>query len=95
MTAFQGTAGNSTIQVYCDPFDPLQPLNNVVAYDDDDGLNALSIITAADGVTLQPGQTYYLVFSPFPPGEVGDFTIAFTSATVQVVPVELQGLTVE
>ncbi len=95
VTAFQGTAGDSTIQVYCDPFDPLQPLTNVVAYDDDDGPGALSIFTAADGVLLQPGQTYYLVFSPFYPDEVGDFTIAFTSATVHVVPVELQSFTAE
>ncbi len=83
------------IQVYCDPFDPLQPLNNVVAYDDDDGVNALSVFVAADGVLLQPGQTYYLVFSPSYPDEVGDFTIEFTSETVHVVPVELQSFTVE
>lgn len=95
VTAFQGTAGDSTIQVYCDPFDPVQPLTNVVAYDDDDGSGALSIFTAADGVLLQPGRTYYLVFSPFYANEVGDFTIAFTSATVHVVPVELQSFTAE
>ncbi len=95
VTAFQGTGGDSTIQVYCDPFDPLQPLLNVVAYDDDDGPGALSIFTAADGVLLQPGQTYYMVFSPFYASQVGDFTIEFTSATVHVVPVELQSLIVE
>ena len=95
VTAFQGTAGDSTIQVYCNPFDPAQPLVNVVAYDDDDGPGALSIFVAADGVLLQPGQTYYLVFSPFYPDEVGDFTIEFTSATVHVVPVELQSIGIE
>jgi len=95
VTEFQGTAGDSTIQVYCDPFDPMQPLVNVVAYDDDDGVDFLSAFVAADGVLLQPGQIYYLVFSPFDQGEVGDFTIEFTSATVHVVPVELQSINVE
>jgi hypothetical protein len=93
VTGFQGTAGDSTNQVYCNPFDPMQPLVNVVAYDHDDGPGYLSIFVAADGVLLQPGQIYY-VFSPFDPGEVGNFTIEFTSATVHVVPVELQSFDV-
>jgi hypothetical protein len=35
------------------------------------------------------------VFSPFYPEEVDDFTIEFTSATVHVVPVELQSIGIE
>jgi hypothetical protein len=89
------TISDTTMYVYCDPFDPANPLTNVVAWDDDDGAGNWSAFTAADGVTLQPGQTYYLVLSTFTPGVVGTFTIDFTSATVHVVPVDLQTLSVE
>jgi len=89
------TGGDTVIAVYCDPFDPLNPLTNVIAYNDDGGAGTLSAFTAADGVTLQPGNTYWLVFSTYTGGVVGDFTIDFTSATVVVVPVELQSFSVE
>ena len=89
------TITDTTMYLYCDPFNPATPLANVVAWDDDDGAGNWSAFTAADGVTLQPGQTYYLVLSSFGPAITGTFTIDFTSATVHVVPVELQSLTVE
>ena len=87
------TITDTTMFVYCDPFDPATPLVNVVAWDDDDGAGNWSTFTAADGVTLQPGQIYYLVLSSFTPAITGTFTIDFTSATVHVVPVELQSFT--
>ncbi len=86
---------DTTMYVYCDPFNPATPLANVVAWDDDDGTGNWSAFTAADGVALQPGQTYYLVLSTYTPGITGTFTIDFTSATVHVVPVELQAFTAE
>ncbi|HOC42670.1 MAG TPA: hypothetical protein PKJ99_06585 [Thermoanaerobaculales bacterium] len=89
------TMSDTTMYVYCDPFEPANPFANVVAWDDDDGTGNWSAFTAADGVTLQPGQTYYLVLSTFTPGITGTFTIDFTSATVHVVPVELQAFSVE
>jgi hypothetical protein len=87
--------GDSTLHVFCDPFNPLAPLDNVLAYDDDGGVSPLSAFSAADGVELQPGNTYYVVLSTFSPGVTGDFTIDFTSATVVVVPVELQSFSIE
>ena len=89
------TGGDSVIALYCDPFDPANPLLNVVAYDDDDGVGTLSAFTAADGITLQPGNTYWFVFSTLSSAVMGDFTVNFTSATVTVVPVELQSFSVE
>ena len=89
------TGGDTVITLYCDPFDPANPLANVVAYDDDDGVGTLSAFTAADGITLQPGSTYWFVLSTFSSAITGDFTINFTSATVTVVPVELQSISVE
>jgi hypothetical protein len=86
---------DTTMFVYCDPFDPTTPLANVVAWDDDDGTGNWSAFTAADGVQLEPGRIYYMVLSTFSPAITGTFTIDFTSATVHVVPVELQAFTAE
>ncbi len=87
--------GDTVMALYCDPFDPLNPLANVVAYDDDGGVSPLSAFVAADNITLSPGATYYLIVSTFSPGVTGDFTVDFTSATVAVVPVELQSFSIE
>jgi len=89
------TGGDTVIALYCDPFDPANPGLNAIAYDDDDGVGTLSAFVAADGITLQPGNTYWFVFSTFSSATEGDFTINFTSATVTVVPVELQSFSVE
>ena len=93
VTVFAGA--DSVIALYCDPFDPLDPLANVVAYDDDDGWTPLSAFLASDNISLSPGNTYYLVVSTFSAGDTGGFTVDFTSATVAVVPVELQSFSVE
>ncbi len=89
------TMTDTTMFVYCDPFNPATPLVNVVAWDDDDGAGNWSAFLAADAVQLQPGQTYYLVVSTFSPAVTGTFTVDFTSATVHVVPVELQSFSAE
>jgi hypothetical protein len=93
VTAFD--SDDTVIVLYCDPFDPSQPLANAIAYDDDDGSGNLSAFTAADGVALSPGNTYYLVVSGYNNGDTGAFTVDFTSATVAVVPVELQSFSIE
>jgi hypothetical protein len=93
VTSFTG--GDTVIAVYCDPFDPANPATNLVAYDDDGGSGTLSAFFAADAVNLQPGNTYWFVFSTFGSAVTGDFDIAFTSATVTVVPVELQSFSVD
>ncbi len=90
-----GDITDTVIALYCDPFDPANPANNVVAYDDDDGAGNLSAFLATDNITLSPGNTYYLVVSTYSGGVTGSFTVDFTSATVVVVPVELQGFSIE
>ena len=93
VTAFG--SNDTTITLYCDPFNPASPLSNVIAYDDDGGVAYLSAFEDADGVALAPGSTYYLVVSGYDSGETGAFTVSFTSATVVVVPVELQSFSIE
>ncbi len=69
---------DTTITLYCDPFDFMNPLSNVVAYDDDDGEGLYSAFVVGDNITLTPGVAYYLVLSNFgsgDPGDLGAFSI--------------------
>ena len=66
---------DTVLTIYCDPFDPLHPEENVVAFDDDDGVSTLSAITEDDGLSLAPGQEYWLVISTYGAGMYGDFAI--------------------
>ena len=54
------TLADTVLVVYCDPFDPANPLQRVYGYDDDDGEGFHAAFTAADGVTLDPGETYWI-----------------------------------
>jgi len=66
---------DTVMSIYCDPFDPLDPGANLVAFDDDDGVSTLSAITIEDGVTLVPDHEYWLVISTYGAGMYGDFAI--------------------
>lgn len=74
-----GTTLHDTVMaLYCDPFDPADPSLNVVSYDDDGGDGLLSAFVAGDGITLTPGNQYFLVLSNFgvgDPDDMGDFVI--------------------
>lgn len=74
-TSQTGTLTDSVIFVYCDPFNPLTPSQNLVAWDDDDGAGMMSAITPADGVQLQPNTTYNLVVTGFSPTSTGTYTV--------------------
>ena len=62
---------DTVISLYCLPFDPNQPEQNLVAYDDDGGMGLLSAFTQSDGVFLEPFQDYCLVLSIFDPSSLG------------------------
>ncbi len=64
--------GDTTITLYCDPFDYTDPLTNVVSYDDDAGEGLLSAFLLSDNITLTPGDQYYLVLSNFGTGDPDD-----------------------
>ncbi len=64
---------NDTVMtIYCDPFDPGAPDANIVSYDDDGGEGLLSAFVVADGITLTPGNMYYVVLSTFGAGDDDD-----------------------
>ncbi len=67
--------GDTTLHIFCDPLDPMAPLENAVYYDDDGGEGFLSAIVAEDGVVLLPETDYWLVISTFSPGDTGPFAI--------------------
>ena len=68
------TIGDTHMELYCDPFDPTNPLDNAVFSDDDDGDGLMSAFTLSDNLVLSGGD-YWLVLTTFSPGAMGDFTI--------------------
>lgn len=70
-----GTLGDSVLFIYCDPFDPAQPDQNLRAWDDDGGAGLGSAIVPGDGVMLDAGVTYYAVVTGFGLADIGTFDI--------------------
>ncbi len=66
---------DSVMTLYCDPFDPANPEQNMMAYDDDGGTGMLSAFTDADGYEIQADTTYWLVIATYGPGVTGDLTV--------------------
>ncbi|MFO7654831.1 MAG: hypothetical protein R6X25_13600 [Candidatus Krumholzibacteriia bacterium] len=77
----EGDLLDTVLILYCDPFDPEHSGDNAVVYDDDGGAGGLSAIFATDGVTLTPGQEYWLVICGYTHHSQGPYTIA-TSANI-------------
>lgn len=79
----QANAGNTNIDtlllVYCYPFDPANPTNNLIAIDDDSGGHPHPAFTAADNISLLANTDYVLVvtaYSTYPfQGPHGNFEI--------------------
>jgi len=65
------TLTDTVISLYCDPFDPDNADQNLVAYDDDGGDGLFSAMESADGAFMEAGQSYFLVLSIFDPLEIG------------------------
>jgi len=68
------TIGDTHMELYCDPFDPMNPLEQAVFSDDDDGDGLMSAFTLSDGLVLSGGE-YWLVLTTFSAGAMGDFVI--------------------
>ena len=66
---------DTTMTLYCDPFDVSDPTANIVAYDDDDGEGALSAFLPLESITLNLLTRYWIVVSTFDNGVAGDFTL--------------------
>ena len=63
------TLGDGHFTLYCDPFDPVNSQDNITAIDDDDGPGWDPAFYDTDGITLTPGNSYFLVVSTFGTGD--------------------------
>jgi len=61
---------DTVLSLYCDPFNPANPMANLVAYNDDFG-SLLSGFDGTEGAFMQAGVSYFLVVSLFSPGDIG------------------------
>ena len=77
VVAANTTLSDTVMTLYCDPFDPADPMANAIAYDDDGAGYPYSGFYASDGIYLDAGVTYYLVLSTFSAGDMGDFELCF------------------
>ena len=73
---------DSVMFLYCHPFDPNNPDQNLVAYDDDGGAGTLSAFTDADGYQIQANTTYDLVVCGYDDTEQGGFTLTLGGQAV-------------
>lgn len=76
-TSFSAPGADTFLVLYAGTFNPAAPLANLLAYDDDSGAGALSLLTA----TLQAGTQYYLVFTTYENGDFGTYTGTLDSVT--------------
>ena len=68
------TLGDSVLFIYCS-FDPLNPADNLVAINDDGGVDFGSAISPADMVQLDPQTTYYAVVTGFSLTDLSTFNL--------------------
>lgn len=87
------TISDTVLTLYCDPFDPMAPTLNVVAYDDDDGMGTLSALTASDDIRLVPGREYWVVVSTYGAGMYGSFTVHLSDNAAPCGGVAIDGAT--
>jgi len=76
-TAFSAPGADTFLALYAGAFNPAAPLSNLLAYDDDSGLGALSLLSA----TLQAGIEYYLVFTTYDNGDFGSYAGTLKTVT--------------
>lgn len=69
------TIGDTTMSLYCDPFDPGAPAMHLVSFDDDGGAGVLSGFYPSDAIMLNPDTRYWVIVSTFSNGLFGDFTL--------------------
>lgn len=90
------TGYDGYLHIYETAFDPLDQCVNLIALDDD-GPGGTADSEIVD-VTLTAGVQYFLIASGFSAGAQGPFTGTFNgvgTATLGVVPVELQSFSIE
>lgn len=89
----QTNVADTVLTLYCDPFDPLAPSLNMVAFDDDDGVGTLSALSAADDIRLVPGREYWVVVSTYGAGMYGSFTVQLSDNAFPCGGVAVEGAT--
>ena len=88
------TLGDPVLSLYCDPFDPAAPMTNLVAFNDDISQNnKMARFLDSDGITLQPGATYWLVLTTFSSGDFGTYQVDVSTPTA--TPVEVQSFSID
>ena len=72
---------DTVMSVYCDPFDPADPMANLIAFDDNTGIGLLSQINSVKGAALAADTRYWIVVSTSLGNDmhVGDFELCLAN----------------
>ena len=74
---FLSANADSFLAVYKDAFNRTSPLTNLVAFDDDSGVSALSLINT----TFTSGTQYFLIFTSYGNGQYGSYNGVFNTVS--------------
>ncbi|MBI1320345.1 MAG: hypothetical protein GC168_15565 [Candidatus Hydrogenedens sp.] len=74
---------STTLSLYCDPFDPLNPGANLLAFDENGGADGRSGLLDSDGINLQAGTRYWLVVSGDTTATEGAFSVCLGGGFVR------------
>ncbi|MCA9255840.1 MAG: hypothetical protein KDA33_09390, partial [Phycisphaerales bacterium] len=69
------TIGDTTMSLYCAPFDPGDPTANMISFDDDGGAGVLSGFYPFDAIALTADTRYWLVISTYGNGATGEYAL--------------------
>jgi hypothetical protein len=83
------SGSDSYMLLYCDPFDPLNPLTNGRFSDDDDAGSLNAAFLPGDHVYLEPYTTYYLVVTSFDSNSSFSYTLDIDGDVVVGTPPQI------
>jgi hypothetical protein len=83
------SGADSYLNLYCDPFNPANPLPTARFADDDDAGSLNAAFLPGDNVYLEPYTTYYLVVCSFANGETFSYTLNIDGDVVVGTPPQI------
>ncbi len=74
-TTLPATEYDPVLYLYCDSFDPVDPREGAIAYDDDDGPGAMARFGPEDGIVLDPDRIYVIMLAWFDSMDFGRYEL--------------------
>ncbi len=73
-----GTDYDPVLYLFCAPFSPTDATSSAIIFDDDGGPGAMAMFRASDGVSLEPGRSYWLMIAWYDSPDEGHYLIGMS-----------------